>query len=29
MTPETKDAITFVVTTAIFFAMLILPWFIF
>jgi hypothetical protein len=29
MNPETKDAIVFVITTAIFFAMLILPWIIF
>jgi len=29
MSPETKDAIVFVVTTALFFAMLILPWILF
>jgi len=29
MSPETKDAIVFVITTVIFFTMLILPWLLF
>ena len=29
MSPETKDEILFVISTALFFAMLILPWIIF